>query len=167
MLPHSFVFGHLIHAAKIAMKYPPDTSKLTVPLLLVRENPELFKDGIMLFDTWPITKEPNLTVFHPDMMAQFTQETSLPKHYMMQAEFYPFSQLNDLVNQEGQVWKTWRSIFNPGFSSKNLLSLVPMMLEEILVFREWLKKVATTEEVIKLEDQARRVTIDVMGRAVL
>lgn len=108
-----------------------------------------------------------LVVFHPDIMAQFTQETSLPKHDLMRREFLPFTQCNDLVNQEGVVWKTWRSIFNPGFSAKNLLSFVPEMVEEILIFRGWLKSVAASGNVIKLEDQAMKVTIDIINRAVL
>jgi len=108
-----------------------------------------------------------LAVFHPDMMAQFTQETSLPKYKSMATEFRPFTQLNDLLTQEGQEWKTWRTIFNPGFSAKNLVSLVPQMIEEVLIFRDWLKDVAASGQVTKLEDQASKTTIDVIGRFLL
>jgi cytochrome P450 len=101
------------------------------------------------------------------MMAQFCQETSLPKHDLMHEEFQPFTQCNDLVNQEGKEWRTWRSIFNPAFSAKNLLSLVPAMLEEIQVFQDWLKGIAKSGEVVRLEDQAMKVTVDVIGRLVL
>jgi len=86
---------------------------------------------------------------------------------MMIDEFRPMTQNNDLVTQEGQAWKTWRSIFNPGFSARNVLSFVPDMLEEVLVFKDWLYTVAASGEVTKLEDQATKVTIDVIGRVVL
>jgi cytochrome P450 len=166
MLPHSFLFGHLIPIAKIMMKHPNHASGLYTPLLLLRENPELFECGVAYMDVWPINS-PMLAVFHPDMMAQFTQDTSLPKHEMMKYEFAPFTGGNDLVNQEGQVWKTWRSIFNPGFSAKNLLTFVPEMVEEILVFKDWMKNIAASGQVTKLENQAAKLTLDIIGRAVL
>ncbi len=137
-----------------------------VPLLLARKYPDLFGSGVAYLDMWPVTA-PMLAVFHPDMMAQFTQETSLPKHEMMRREFLPFTQCNDLVNQEGQSWKTWRSIFNPGFSAKNLLFFVPEMVEEIQIFKDWLKAVAASGKVARLEDQATKMTIDIIGRAAL
>jgi cytochrome P450 len=148
------------------MKQPIHTSGLFTPLLLLRDNPELFDCGVAYMDVWPISP-PMLAVFHPDMMAQFTQDTSLPKHEMMRTEFTPFTGCNDLVNQEGQAWKMWRSIFNPGFSAKNLLTFVPEMVEEILVFKNWLKSVAASGEVVKLEAQAAKLTLDIIGRAVL
>jgi cytochrome P450 len=145
---------------------PHRTSPLLVPLFLVREYPDLCSSGLVYLDMWPISA-PMIAVFHPDMMAQFTQETSLPKHKMMRREFMPFTQCNDLVNQEGVAWKTWRSIFNPGFSAKNLVSFVPEMVEEILIFRDWLKSVAASGEVVSLENQAKKVTIDIINRAVV
>jgi cytochrome P450 len=147
-------------------KQPPDTNGQTVPLLLAKEYPEICDCGLVYFDTWPISV-PILAVFHPNMMAQFTQETSLPKHDMLKEEFKPFSKGKDLLNLDGQEWKRWRSIFNQGFSAKNLLSFVPAIVEEVLVFRDWLKLVAETDDVVKLEGQAMKVTIDIIGRAVL
>ena|ERR1700760_2796826 len=148
------------------MRRPKGTSSLYTPLLLARDYPDILSSGVAYLDMWPISP-PMIAVFHPDVMAQFTQEKSLPKHDMMRREFYPFTQCNDLVNQEGQEWKTWRSIFNPGFSAKNVLSLVPAIVEEVVVFQERLKDVAASGKTVKLEDYARKVTIDVIARAVL
>lgn len=166
IMPHSFLFGHLIAVGKLVASQAPEMSGMYIPLLLLRENPELFSCGVAYIDTWPFGP-PMLAVFHPDIMAQFTQETSLPKYELMATEFRPFTQLNDLVNQEGQEWKKWRSIFNPGFSAKNLISLVPQMIEEVLIFRDWLKNTAASGQVTKLEDQVSKTTIDVIGRVVL
>ncbi|KAK7740261.1 hypothetical protein SLS63_001461 [Diaporthe eres] len=94
-------------------------------------------------------------------------DNSRPKHSQMREEFHILSGCNDLVNQEGQVWKMWRSIFNPGFSVKNLMSLVPAFLEEIQVFRDWLGDVAETGQVVQLEAKAMRATGDIIGRATL
>jgi cytochrome P450 len=146
---------------------PARTSGLYVPLLLARKYPELFEDaGCIYLDMWPIAS-PMLAVYHPDLMAQYTQVTSLPKHGQMKMEFTPFTGCNDLVTQEGKDWKTWRSVFNPGFSAKNILSFVPEIVEEILIFKDWLTDVAKKGEVRKLDAQAAKITVDVMGRVVL
>lgn len=132
----------------------------------MKEYPEICKQGLVYFDAWPIAF-PMLAVFHPDMMAQFCQDRSMPKHELMAYEFQYFTQCNDLVNQEGQAWKTWRSIFNPGFSTKNIMTLVPAMLEEIQVFKRWLNEVASSGQTVNLDHQCMKLTADVIGRAVL
>jgi cytochrome P450 len=138
-----------------------------MPLLMAREYPEICDVGCVYLDTWPISS-PMLAVYHPDLMAQFCQDKSLPKHHLtLDMEFRPFTGCIDLVNQEGQEWKTWRSIFNPGFSAKNLLTFAPEMVEEVLIFKEWLKGIGKTGEVMALEQQTTKVTIDIIGRAVL
>jgi cytochrome P450 len=147
-------------------KYPRDVHGQYMPVLLAKEYPELELPGLMYIDLWPVAP-PMLAVFHPDMMAEFTQTTNLPKHPSLQGEFRPFTQLNDLLNMSGQAWKMWRNIFNPAFSGKNILSLMPAFLEEIDVFVADLKSAAESGEVIKLEDKAIMCTIDIIGRAIL
>ncbi|EMR68405.1 putative cytochrome p450 4v3 protein [Eutypa lata UCREL1] len=118
-------------------------------------------------DVWPVSF-PMLAVFHPDMNAQFTQDHSLPKYWAQgNLEFKHFTGGRDLVHLEGQEWKTARAIFNPGFSARNLLSLIPSFVEEVLVFKERLHKVADSDEIVKLEDFTTPLTVDIIGRAVL
>ncbi|KAI5862561.1 cytochrome P450 [Durotheca rogersii] len=169
MLPHSLLFGHLPVIAKVAMKYkmPRDAHGHWMILYLKREYPEITNKGIIYMDVWPVGY-PMVAVYDPDMMAQFTQEHSLPKFWAMgQVEFKPFTNGEDLVTLEGPEWKAARSLFNPGFSMKNLLSLVPDMIEETLVFRERLRKAAESGEIVKLEEYTTDVTVDVIGRTVL
>lgn len=137
-----------------------------MPLLIAQEYPEIASHGLVYMDTWPFGC-PMLAVFHPDIMAQFTQDISLPKHTLMHDEFMPFDGCNNLVCQNGQVWKTWRSVFNPGFSSKNLVALIPAFLEEIDHFRDWLEVIAKAGKVVQLEPKAMRTTSDIIGRAAL
>ncbi|KAI1482445.1 hypothetical protein K445DRAFT_53084 [Daldinia sp. EC12] len=132
-----------------------------------QEYPEIAGQGIVYMDVWPIGY-PMLAVYNPNMMAQFIQENSLPKFWAMpQIEFKGFTGGQDLVNLDGPEWKKARSMFNPGFSAKNLLSLVPDMIEEVLVFRNRLEKAATSGEVIRLADYTTNLTVDIVGRAVL
>lgn len=60
-----------------------------------------------------------------------------------------------------------RSVFNPGFSAKNLTALLPAFLEEIQVLKERLVKVAGSGKVIKMEETIQRATVDVICRAAL
>ncbi|KAJ5805373.1 hypothetical protein N7474_011260 [Penicillium riverlandense] len=166
MLPHSWIFGHLHHVGKTMANYPSDVHGQYMPLLLAKDHPELEVPGLMYIDIWPIAP-PMLAVFHPEMMAQFTQTTSLPKHPSLAGEFRPFTQLNDLLNMSGETWKAWRGIFNPAFSVKNILSLIPAFLEEIDVFVDQLNGAAECGEIFRLEDKAINCTIDIIGRAVL
>ncbi|KAI1137908.1 cytochrome P450 [Hypoxylon sp. FL0543] len=169
ILPHSFLFGHLVIIAKLYMKYkiPQDGNGHWIFLYLKREYPEITKKGLIYMDPWPIGYA-MIAVYHPDMMAQFTQENSLPKYWAMpQVEFKPFTGGEDLVNLDGLEWKRARSMFNPGFSARNLLSLVPDMIEEALVFRERLGKAAASGEVVRLEKYTTDITVDIIGRAAL
>ena len=169
MLPHSFLFGHLLVLAKAIMKYkvPTDFHSQQHIAILVREFPELASAGLLYMDTWPISYE-MVAVFDPEMMAQFTQDVSLPKFFAQgEVEFKPLTNAEDLVHLEGQTWKQARAMFNPGFSAKNLLSLIPDFVEETLVFRDKLRAAAQSGEQIELERWTIALTADVISRAVL
>jgi cytochrome P450 len=147
-------------------EHPPGVSPMYIPLILARKYPEIAKFGCVYMDNWPFAP-PMMAVFNPDLMAQFTQDAARPKHEMMYREFRPFTGLNDLVTQEGQIWKMWRSIFNPGFSSKNVLSFVPAIIEEIRDFKVWLHAVAKSGRTAEFEQPTMKLTIDIIGRVAL
>lgn len=106
-------------------------------------------------------------VWAPELMSQFTQENSLPKSPWQRRELFPLTKAKDIVTLEGQEWKFWRSVFNPGFSTKNLTALLPGFLEEIQVFKERLIATAKSGKVVKMEQMAQQVTVDVICRATL
>lgn len=167
-MPHSFLFGHLWTIAKISIKnkVPPDVHSQNTPKLPIKEYPEIRKAGAFYMDVWPVS-QPLLVVFDPEMMAQFTQDQSQLKHPWELLEFRPFTGNQDLVTTEGREWKTYRAIFNPGFSARNLLSLIPSFVEEALVFRKRLGEAAAKGDVITLEEYTTSLTVDIIGRAVL
>ncbi|KAF3766155.1 cytochrome P450 [Cryphonectria parasitica EP155] len=166
MPPHSFWLGHLAIMGKTIMKYPPDLLSMIIPKLLADDYPEVVSQGLIYMDSWPFGY-PIVAVFNPDMIAQFTQDVSLPKHPTMAMEFTPLTGCKDILNLEGKEWRMWRSIFNPGFSVKNLMALIPSFLEEIDVFRDWLLEVADSDQVVPLDDRASALATDVIGRATL
>jgi cytochrome P450 len=147
-------------------KYPRNLHGQCLPIILQEFSPDICARGLVYVDVWPISP-PMLAVFHPDMMSQYTVEHSLAKHEHLHHELQPFTQCLDLVSSEGLLWKTWRGIFNPGFSAKDLFQLVPDMIEEIEVFREGLRADAKHGTVIKMAQKAEKLTIDIIGRTVL
>ncbi|KAM0328621.1 hypothetical protein ACHAQA_005032 [Verticillium albo-atrum] len=163
---HSFLFGDLITLGKVLANYPSDIAGHTVFQALVWAYPEVTSPGLIYIDFWPISW-PSLIVFNPSLNAQFTQETSLPKHEILQYEFQCFSQCKDLVTTDGPYWKKWRSIYNSGFSAQNIQKLVPEFVEEAQIFKKYLEGVAQSGEKIQLENQAMAATCDIISRAVL
>lgn len=76
----------------------------------------------------------------------------------------PLTGKRDLVSMEGQLWKTWRNIFCPGFSATHLATMVPGIIEDFLVFRDILRKRLEQGNIFSLEEAALNVTLDVIGR---
>lgn len=155
-------------AGEVSKKFgmPPDAYGHRFPILIAKMFPEIAAKGAVYMDLWPIA-DPVLAVYHPEMMAQFTQEDSLPKFHRLEAAFKPLTQNDDLVSANGKEWKSARAIFNPGFSQQNLRSLVPAFVEESIIFRRKLKDLAISGEKISMDDYASSVTVDIIGRAAL
>ncbi|KAI3396389.1 hypothetical protein diail_12197 [Diaporthe ilicicola] len=166
ILPHSLLFGHMIAIGKALVTYPGDFTKLGIIYAMTKAYPEICECGLLYLESWPLG-EPTLAVFNPDLMAQFTQDKSFQKAAMIKVELEPLTDLHDIVTMEGQEWKTWRSVFNPGFSAKNLTALLPAFLEEIQVLKEKFAKIAESGEVIRMEKIVSQATVDVIFRAAL
>jgi cytochrome P450 len=160
------LWGHLAELGKLMAQYPADIHGQYMPTLLLKHHPEVCKYDACYLDLWPVVP-PSIFVFNPEMMRQFCQEPSLPKHDLIQWQFGSWTQGNDLALQHGEAWKKWRSTLNPGFSAKNITSLVPAMLEEVLDFRQRLEDLAATGKTFILEDVATKLTVDVIGRVAL
>lgn len=167
MLPHSFLFGHLVEIGKVMAKgkLPPNAHTQWLPLLFLHEYPQLAEKGAIYLDVWPIS-QPLLSLYHPDLIGQVT-EGNFRKAELMHLEMGPVTGSKDLLTMEGQEWKRARAIFNPGFAAKNLLSLVPEFVREIEPFRQRLLAASETGEVVKLEKWTTELAVDVIGRAVL
>jgi cytochrome P450 len=166
MVPHSYLLGHILVTGKIMAKLPMDMFPVCVATYVLQEYPQLEKYGFVFLDAWPFVP-PMIYVFDPEMSSQFTQLQSLPKAHMVKSEFRPLTQNKDLVTLDGAEWKLWRSIFNPGFSAKNLMSMTPAFLEEISLFVDRLRAAAKSGEIVKIEEPTIDLTIDIIGRAIL
>src|ERR1700712_1681832 len=72
-----------------------------------------------------------------------------------------------MVFTEGALWKKSRSLFNPGFSLPHLMTLVPTIVDDALIYRQNIGEHADSGEVRPIEDALAYLTIDIMGHVVL
>jgi cytochrome P450 len=127
----------------------------------------LREHGLFYMDVYPIQKYPLLVVASPEVAAQVTQISSYPKHRTLKEDFGAALGYRGILVQEGADWKETRTMFNPGFSQANLLSMVPMMVDETEVFASRLSKVAAGDGFVSsIEGFAADLTVDIIGQAV-
>lgn len=110
MLPRHPIFDHVLLTASVLGKLPRDAHGHYLVDQIRQRYPDL--GPIYYLDAWPF-RPPLLVVTSPTLVSQFIQDVSLPKHEGMRHFLRPLTGERDLVSMEGQLWKTWRSIFNP------------------------------------------------------
>ncbi|KAG8531781.1 uncharacterized protein KY384_003417 [Bacidia gigantensis] len=121
---------------------------------------------VFYVDTWPVGDQ-ICAVVNPELAQYVTVQHSLPKHPALERTLNHITGFKSLVGLEGQEHKRWRAVFNPGFSTAHLMTLVSGIVDDCTVFRDILVKHAEKGDRFLLEEAATGVTIDVIGRAVL
>ena len=164
MPAHNPILGHLLFASKLTSSLPDDAHGHYLPDLIRRADPDL--GPIYYLDNWPFSP-PILVVTSPKTAYQITQERSLMKFRGMRTFLRPLTGEHDLVTMEGQIWKTWRGIFNHGFSASHIMTLVPAIVGEAMVFYDILQERAKRGEIFKLKVAMDNLTLDIIGKLVL
>ncbi|KAK9417326.1 putative Vera protein [Seiridium unicorne] len=175
LMPHSMIWGHLKVLGEYTKAHPADVSTNHLSIWMVREWRTLFPGEercptVAYLDLWPVST-PILFSLHPRVSAQFTQTKSLPKHAMERDFLKPLTRNKDMVSSDGEQWKRWRSVFNPGFSPRNIMALVPSMMEDMVVFVNVLDSFAGETgqpgQIVQLEKLTTNLTFDIIGKATL
>ena len=164
MPPWNPILGHLSFCYKIAATLPADAHANLLPDMIRQTMPDL--DPIYYLETWPFGPQ-MLVVSSIRGLYQITQEHSLPKYHAMKYLLQPISGGLDIVTMEGDLWKSWRSIFNPGFSAAHLMSLTGSMVEETAKFCDILQTRRINGCMFKLKELTDNLTMDIIGRVVL
>lgn len=164
MPPHHPIFGHLLLAANVFSKIPRNAHPLYLPGLIRQAHPDVGQ--VFYIDLWPLSR-PFLVVSSPSVARQFIQEYPLRKSPELRRWLKPLADNQDLVTLEGQSWKQWRHVFNPGFSASHLIRLVPQMIEQISVFCDILQERAQDGVIFPLEEATVNLTMDAIGLVVL
>lgn len=164
MPPHHPVFGHLIIVGNIMSKLPSDVHGHVLPRQIKLEYPSL--GPLFYIDTWPFGPQ-MLVATSPDSANQITINHSLPKFAALREYMKPMTGGMDLTTLEGPAWKTWRNVFQPGFSSSYLMTKVPQMIEDILVFCDILRARAASGDVFQMDPLTVNLNLDIIGRLAL
>ncbi|KAI1760407.1 putative cytochrome P450 [Hypoxylon sp. FL1150] len=137
----SWVTDHLLVLQRYVDKIPPDAA---VAFAMRDLSEEYADEEIFLVDFWPVY--PALfTVFGPNAIEKIC---------------------NNLISMNGDEWKYWRSLFNPGFSTGAMLNNVPHIVDSVLVFREKLiEKIG--KGMFSLDEFTTKLTMEVILKVTL
>lgn len=164
MPAHSPIFGHL--AIKKVMDMFPKGIHPVVPFgHLSRQFPT---SGFCYLDLWPFGV-PFMIVTSPTLAIQATQQGDLMlrRPEELKRWFKSITGGETLFDMSAEDWKPWRAMFNPGFSATNLLTHIPGVIEETLVYRDILAAHARNGDVFQLDHITSRFTMDLIGHSVL
>jgi len=154
---------------------PADANIYSFHLWLIKNVKRYFPDldfppPMVYLDIWPL-EVPFAIAYDPVLASQFTQTPSLPKLPTTRAYLEPLTGGNDIVSNDGAEWKTWRSRFNPGFSQRNLIAMLPELIDEVSIFTSLLEaragKGGKWGSVFQLEEKTTNLTFDVISMAAL
>ena len=125
--------------------------------------------GFYYLDMWPIS-EPFILVTSPTFATQATQTNgslSAERPTILQQWFRPLAGGPNLFDLPEKDWKPWRTVFNKGFNTEHLLSLVPALVEEGLTYCDTLRKYARKGDLLQLDPVSLRFAMDMVGRTLL
>ena len=72
-----------------------------------------------------------------------------------------------MIFTDGANWKKSRSLFNSSFSLTHLMTLVPTIVDDTLIYRQTIGEHADAGDVRPIEEDLARLMIDIMGHVVL
>src|SRR6201999_1542277 len=73
---------------------------------------------------------------------------------------------NVIATANGKIWKMLHNAMAPAFAPSHVKNLIPVMTEEVLIFRDTLGKLAKTGEVFSMEDCSAKLIFDIIARIV-
>ncbi|KAL8721386.1 MAG: hypothetical protein Q9225_001933 [Loekoesia sp. 1 TL-2023] len=164
MPPWNPLVGHLYFCYKIQSELPKDAHPGYLPDMIRRKLPQL--GPVYYLDIWPFGPQ-MLVVASTNALYQITQKHSLPKYHAMKQFLKPISEGLDIVTMEGDLWKTWRGIFNPGFSAAHLMTLTSSITDETHRFCKILQEYSQNHTVFKMKNFTDNLTMDIIGKVVL
>jgi cytochrome P450 len=128
-----------------------------------------YSEGVFYLDLWPMSGL-FLTVVSPTTAISVTQmnpNLSSERPALLRRFFMPITGGSNLFDLPEKEWKPWRAVFSKGFNNEHILSLVPGIVKETLVYAENLRSLARKGEMFYLDTTTLRFTMDVIGRTIL
>lgn len=157
----SWFTGHPLTLQKYVNHLPPDANVNLAMQDLARE----FADTeTFLMDVSPFYP-PLFMVYDPHTAIPISTKYNFPKTDMHLQFMKPITGGPNLLSMSFQTWKTWRSLFNPGFSSIAMMDSVPHIVNSVRVFCDKLE--VSGKGLILLDSLTTRLTMDVIIKVTL
>lgn len=126
------------------------------------------KQGVFYIDLWPVSGLFLINVSpHVANRIHANPKISMERPGLLPRFFKPICGGPNMFDLPEKKWKPWRAIFSKGFSAEHILSLVPGMVDETVVYCETLRGLALQGNMFYLDSTPLRFTIDVIGKTVL
>ncbi|KAI2471586.1 cytochrome P450 [Annulohypoxylon bovei var. microspora] len=169
MPAHSTLLGHLLAAKTASDELPPGAHSTYILDRIARKLDGKNGPPAYYFDSFPVST-PMLMVRDIYIANQVTSHpwTSAEKPAGLTEWFAPISGKGglNLFTQNGQEWKHDHNLFLPFFNNSNLDATMPVIIEQMLIFREILRKQVQVGGIFRLEPLALSLMKDIIGRVV-
>ncbi|KAI1339871.1 cytochrome P450 71B25 [Xylariaceae sp. FL0016] len=166
MPKHNAFLGHMLAAKDLTDKLPPMAGSIYI---LNGLSKQLGDTGAFYFDSYPIAV-PLLVITDPFIANQVIAHpwTGSEKPYTLDAWFAPISGRGglNLFTENGLEWRRSHEMFLPFFNNSNLDGTLPVVMQEMLIFRDILRRKATSPETLRLEPIVLHLMNDVIGHVV-
>lgn len=160
--PHSFLWGHLKLLGELMVLFPQG-AHYQAAITTIAQKYDL--PGAWYLDLWPAGPS-QLIVTDPELAHQFTVLRNHPKHILEVQTMEPVLGPGNIAASDGSAWKAAHNMLAPAFSVAHQRNMVPMMAEEVMVFRAILQKKAETGESFKLEKVLQNLVLNTVGRSI-
>ena len=153
--------------AQLSKTMPPNGHKTLMFGDVIRK--WFTKQGCCYLDLWPVSY-PFLMIMSPDLATQATQtipQIAFERPPRLDEFFKPIAGGPNLFDMPEKKWKHWRAVFNKGFSTEVLSSLIPGMIEATETYCDILRDLASKGELFQLDPVTLRFTLDFIGKTVM
>jgi hypothetical protein len=136
---HSFLFGHLLYLKELNDALPKGAHYQYMFADIARKH--FVKEGLFYIDLWPMSGL-FMIVVSPTAATQATQTNanlSMERPALLPRFFKPIAGGLNLFDLPEKDWKPWRAIFNKGFNTDHVMSLVPGIVKETIIYSETLR----------------------------
>jgi cytochrome P450 len=164
---HSFIFGHLLYLKSFLDRLPTGAHYQYGFATIAREK---FHDtGAFYMDLWPMSGL-FLAVVSPKIGTEITQSNprlTSERPRLLRRFLKPMTGGLTIFDLGEKEWRPWRAVFNKGFQNEYIMSIVPSMVEETMVYAETLCGLAAAGTMCFLDPITLRFAIDMIGRTIL
>ena len=151
------ILGHLPFLRGVMASLPKNASIQTVLTDIVSN----YSNGVCYLDLWPFSRK--LIIVASPLASAEVELLNLSKSRDINKEIDKMTGGGNLITMDGDIWKRWRGIFNPGFSAGYMLKLAPTIADEVKIFRDLLFDQEKKGGTFSLERMTLRLTLDIVA----